>query len=85
MVLGINSASAAQAAADVFDVEMQIANASNFMDELRNSEANRNPTTLSAMTNAGFSFVEWSKLITSAPVLTNVITTTRTYFPPYLQ
>jgi putative endopeptidase len=79
--LGINSASAAQVAADVFDVEMQIANASNFMDELRNSEANYNPTTLSAMTNVGFSFVEWSQLITSAPVLTNVITTTRTYFP----
>ena len=43
------SATAAAAAADVFDVEMQIANVSNFNYELRNSEAMYNPTTLAAI------------------------------------
>jgi putative endopeptidase len=78
--LGIDSATATQAAADVFDVEMQIANVANFKDELRNSEANYNPTTLSAMENSGFSFLNWALSI-SNPALSNVITTTRTYFP----
>jgi predicted metalloendopeptidase len=74
--------SADQAAADVFDVEMQIANVSNFNDELRNSEAMYNPTTLSAMTAPGlFSFSQWARGLSSAPALSEVITTTRTYFP----
>jgi predicted metalloendopeptidase len=76
------AATAEQAAADVFDVEMQIANVSNFNAELRNSEAMYNPTTLAAMTSPGaFSFVQWGRGIGSSPALTDVITTTRTYFP----
>lgn len=71
-----------QAAADVFDVEMQIANVSNFNAELRNSEAMYNPTNLAAMTSPGaFSFIQWGRGIGSSPALTDVITTTRTYFP----
>jgi predicted metalloendopeptidase len=77
-----NADTAEEAAADVFDVEMQIANASNFNYELRNSEAMYNPTTLSAMSASGqFSFTRWALGISSAPALSGVITTTRTYFP----
>ena len=78
-----DDATAAAAAADVFEVEMQIANASNFNYELRNSEAMYNPTTLSALSTPGlFSFTRWAGGLTPpAPALSAVITTTRTYFP----
>ena len=58
------------AAADVFDVEMQIANVSNFNYELRNSEAMYNPTTLAAMTTPGlFSFTRWASGLVPPPSL----------------